>query len=224
MKRLALLLSIGMIAVRVSAQASLGMGGGIIYGIEDTVCDNSTDSYNVYIKNTGTTGFTGIVYVNTIVDSVGTFSWQYPPPDSANVSLQSGDSVAFLITHVYNTFDPYRVGGNIVVIWPSGNGIATTDSTMFTSVRVLDCSVVNEHDKALGIRLCPNPTWDIVAIRTGGTGISVKQIKIYDSIGRLTQCADDTDTVSLVRYDSGVYFLHAQFDDGTVRVFKVIKK
>ena len=224
MKRLILLFVVVMVTIRVSAQASLGMGGGIIYGIEDTVCDNSVDSYNVFIKNTGTTGFTGIVYVNSRVDSTGTYSWLYPQPDSANVSLQSGDSVAFLITHVYNTFDPYRVGGNIVVIWPSGNGIATTDSTVLTSVRVLDCSVVNEHDKALGIRLCPNPTWDVVTIRTGGTGISVKLIRIYDSIGRLIQSANDTETVSFVRYDNGVYFLHAEFDDGTVRVFKVVKK
>lgn len=227
MKRLMMIVLPLLLASGLGAQTSLGIGGGkIIYGILDTVCEHSTDSYYVYVKNTGQNPFSGTLYLNFAVDSTGNFSWNYPLPDVVQVSpaLAPGDSIPVVHNQTYDTSDAYRVGGNIVVIWPSGQNVTVSDSSRLTHVQVEYCNTVEEKADEVHAKIYPNPVHDRVAVEISGNKLKITAIGLYNCMGELLSVTYNSNNVLLGGYPEGIYFIRITFADGTAKAYKVIRR
>jgi hypothetical protein len=209
------------------AQPALGIGGGgQIFNFRDTVYLNDTDSYYVYVKNKGNAFFSGLLTIFTAVDSTGTGN-NFIIIDSTTFTSQiaSGDSIQFFRSEFYMLQGNYRVGGNIVVIWPSSSGITTTDSSQHTTVWMLLGNSVFEIDRNKSLVVFPNPSSDLVNVHLNSNfQVRVERIRIFDSQGRIQREYHGTNRVSLKEHPEGVYLVEACFDDGTCRTYKVIRQ
>lgn len=226
MKKLYIGLFFAAVTLGAYAQASLGIGGGRqFYGLQDTVSMNDTDSYYVWIKNTGNSNFSGIITVITDVDSTGTGSTLLQV-DSVSFSAQlaPGDSIPFTRTENYLFPGNYRMGGNIVVIWPSSMTAPTTDSTVFQTVFVVGGNMIAEISDDKNIRIFPNPSHGNVSILSKGHENDVRSIKLMDVSGRELITYRNTNMVSLEDYADGIYFLEVTFSDKSQKTFKIIRK
>jgi hypothetical protein len=209
----------------IKAQTSLGVGDGRqILGIQDTICDGSIDVYSIWVKNEGAQPLSGTIYMNMAVDSGLGLSWN-PMPDSMMVSgFAPGDSVQMFHTQQYDTADQFRVGGNIVVIWPSSQGCITVDSSLHTPVYVSLCNSVVEVRDDLLLGVYPNPSSGQVEVHTHNPSLNVALLQVLDTKGKLLEELHSRSSVSLEHYPDGVYFLRAEFTDGTVRTYKIIRR
>ena len=207
--------------MRAGAQATLGIGAGRqVFGIDDTVCTGYTDVYSVYVKNKGNAAYTGTVYLYTYVDSSNGFL-QDGSFDTAFVSLAPGDSVQMYHTHAYDTMGVFRAGGNIVVIWPSGNSISTVDSSLLTPVDMEICSGVNDITQEHSVVLFPNPSDNDIFIRNENEQNEVVRIRVLDISGREVAFYHNAQIISVRSLSPGLYFLEATFRDHSREIYRI---
>lgn len=222
MKKWGLFLLFALSLALVEAQPKLGVGAGrALFGFQDTVCRNSTVSYNLYIKNKGNAVFSGAVLINAAVDTgLGYTNIGY---DSVLVaSLAPGDSFQFTRTQNYSNPN-YRLGGNIVVIWPSGSSALTADSSLPRSVYVLLCASVEETDEKTTVTVFPNPCTDYVYIQTQGKKSIPQTVLVLDNKGALLETHVNTSVIPLKKYPEGLYILRVKFSDGSVKMYRLVR-
>jgi hypothetical protein len=212
----------------IQAQPALGIGAGrVIWGIEDTICGDYTysDVYLVYVKNKGNALFSGVITMHTEVDSGQGFI-QDGPLDTFPATLNPGDSVQYIHTHTYDTLntDVFRMGGNIVVIWPSAQSVNTVDSSLFTPVYIALCSSIAEIDEDKNLSIYPNPSNGNISVISRGRQNLVRSIRVLDLSGRELITYSNTNIISMADYANGIYFLEVTFSDKSQKTFKIIRK
>jgi hypothetical protein len=224
MKKIILLFCIWLFTANAHGQVSLGIGGGQIYGLIDSVCIDDVDSYLVWVKNTGNQFFNDYVFGNVSVDTGN--GLQTYLTDSALLSLNPGDSLPIPLTNVYDTSaTPFRIGGNIVVIWPSALSATTSDSAAQT-VTIKNCvNSLPEYEELKDIKIFPNPGTDIITISCKTQ--KIYKAEIFDMLGK--RCYTDIinapeSVINISAYNKGVYTLKIMRADGTTASYKLVKK
>lgn len=205
------------------AQPAFGIGGfGFLYSFVDTVAVNQTTSYYVYVKNTGNQPFTGQINVHTAIDT-GTGFFQISQDTLWLNNILPGDTFPKSFNETYNV-PPYRMGGNIVVIWPSQSGYQTTDSSLHTPVFITPANGVIAISDDRNLIVFPNPTAHEVFIKGSGRGIIAEKIIVYDARGRAIKIVEKTNSVSLVDLSGGTYLMEVEFADKSRRSFRIVKQ
>lgn len=234
-KKLLFILVIALGFGQAKAQVFLSVGAnGKIFSFEDTICfspsNSVSDFYYIYVKNTGSSTFNGTIDLNLAVDSsmTGFFSWTAQNSFS-NTMLNPGDSTVLSYTEDYDTGSVaptgpvYRMGGNIVVIWPSATGAITVDSSEHDTVYILTCNGVNEISDDHGLSVFPNPTTDNVSLRIKGNA-SISSIGLFNIQGELLKNYKATNSLSFTEFPAGMYFLRVEFADKSTHTYKIIRK
>ena len=209
------------------AQAQLSVGAnGRIFNLDTLVSFNDTNTYYIWIKNTGNVGFLNTVYINVGIDSTqtGNFFQYFFSVDSLTLQIAVGDSVPYLQTVNYFPGGAYRMGGNIVVIWPSSTMANTLDSTRDTTVYISGFSSVHEQLGYGNILLYPNPTSDKIFFRNNNNALNIERIRLLDISGRVLKEWENRSVISLEEFAAGVYLLHIDLPDKTSHTFKIIRR
>src|SRR5687767_1618159 len=106
---------------------SIGVdSGGQIIGLADTIAIGDTVNCSVIVKNYSGTAFLGTVAVNLAIDTSNGLQ-SFGPIDTFTYQFPSGGTY----TWQYNDTFPssyFRIGGNVIVIWPAAFNAATLDS------------------------------------------------------------------------------------------------
>jgi len=222
MKKLFILMLFALGFGKANAQAHLGIGGQgrPIYDFTSIVNLSDSDSYYVWVKNKSGVPFSGLITMYTAVDTGNSFF----VIDSVNVNftLPPGDSIPYTRTQLNYGPPNYRMGGNIVVIWPSSLTAITDDSTAYTPLYILgSSSVINIADDR-SLKIFPNPCVENISIvQTGLTMVTT--IKLLDEKGAFLKEYKNISTISLAEYPAGTYFIQAEFADRTQRTYKIIR-
>ncbi|MEW6469232.1 MAG: T9SS type A sorting domain-containing protein [Bacteroidota bacterium] len=223
MKRLLLLLCfLALLKGSAYSQDSLGLGSNYAnLGLPDTVAIGDSVNYSIYLKNWSPNIFFGTVFINMAIDTSAGLQfvgWL----DSLTVQLSPGDTIGLN----YNDTIPsglFRIGGNIIVIWPAAINAGTKDSVTAT-IYVLPASSVGEITDKDHIKVYPNPTPNEVQILQDRPNNDVVRVRIYNALGEEVLVVEHSAIIDLRALPAGTYLAKAEFADKTRSSFKIVKR
>lgn len=205
------------------SQDTLGIGGTGIYSISTVAQYNDSDSINVFVKNKGNSAFSGTVTVFLAVDTSNGLN--ILTTDTFSVSgFNPGDSTSVSFTYTYTPAN-FRLGTNIVVIWPQAAGAVTLDSAQAT-VTINGYNSVIEIDNKGNIQVFPNPSVEMLNIQPDAATINqIKQIQLYDLNGKLIEeYPASANQINMSKYPAATYLLTIRLLDNTVKNYKLIRE
>lgn len=176
----------------------------------DTVFASIPDSFFVFVKNTGLLLFNGPVTLHVrLNDSIDFVFDSLPmilPPNALGVAGWP--------------FFPFDTLGlepadNIVVVWPTGSGITTSDSLTFSLYFVDDVSIFDMGEKIkIPLVLYPNPCGRTFYFTVSDPGKKVEEVRILDILGRSIPFSRNQNRLDLPGGVSGLHFIQVFFADG----------
>ncbi len=207
-----------------TAQAKLGMVNFHIFSTNDTVYSGTSVVLTTIVKNVGISAFTGTFAVVAKLDTSG-LSGSYVPLAiyTSSTTLFPGDSISATSSFTPNAGqNGWRSSGNgnTIVVWPISSGALIGDSVRATMV-VLDFVGISEYSKS-GFIVFPNPSNDKIYIKQP-SGVSFKQIKIYDMLSREIKNEAFSEMVDIKELQSGSYWILISSDAKIYRQ-KLIKE
>lgn len=191
--------------LRVCAQGPLGVSS--LSNFPDTVTIGDSATFTAWIKNYGPFQFTGKAYVNSgVEDSSGIQSTGF---DSIMISnLIVNDSIAITLKEVF-TQTNYRLGTNVVVIWPITSGTPAYD-TLKVNLIVQDRVAIYE-ERQIKLKLYPNPASDMIWLDYKDQCVTVN---IYQTSGRLVQCSESKGYIDVRDLPKGAYLIEVILPNG----------
>lgn len=207
------------LSCKVNAQATLG-----IFSINFptfTVTPGSNYPVEVIIQNTGSLPYTGPVDINYHTDSIATKLLF-----SITTTLNPGDTLKYQTnTFQFNAPD-FHTGLNIVVVWPTGNGIATSDTAVTHVTLGFGAGINEKTNNDDHLILYPNPANNKLFISFDSKS-KVEQVRVYDIMGREFFVSDrneiPNDFINVSYYPCGVYYIEMILQNGTRIKKKFIK-
>lgn len=190
--------------------------------LPDTVNYNDNLNHTLIVDISGGVSYSGIVYLVAAVDS-SNGNQSIDTIATRNVSNKLNDTIMFTYNEIYNNSNAYRVGGNVVVIWPIAATLITLD-TFNTNITVVQVVGIDE-DKTLynSIIIYPNPTKDYFYIKNKGQNNKLKQVRIFDVNGRLVYIGKSNPKIDVSNLKKGVYFINLELENQTLLHYKLIK-
>lgn len=189
----------------IHAQAKLGV---VSVNVPDTVFSLTPDSFLMNVKNTGDSLFHGNVTIHFKVNSLPSFAY-----DSVSMILPP-NAVGIYSKFNFN-YGQLPVGNNIVVVWPTGTDVTTTDS-LTISVLVIDNTGIAQLRKQPGAHafLFPNPSSGVLKVQLWDENNRVEGVRIFDILGREIYTSESlTPSLDVSGFEKGVYFLQLLFAD-----------
>ncbi len=192
--------------------------------LQDTLPLGSNLNFNVRINNLGATPYSGTVYLVAGVDS--------------SLGVASIDTIGFInvVNFLNGNVDipfndnilnqnGYRLGGNIVVVWPIANGLLPAD-TFNTNIYVTEPKSVGikEKENLLDkVSVYPNPINNELTIKKLTTDITVKHVRIYTIYRELIYSELYQENIDVSNLSKGTYLLELELETSQRLVFKIIK-
>lgn len=219
----ALFLFIGFCSNSAKAQDSLSIGGGgVLYNFDDSVFYYDTVSYYIWVKNIGSNQFSGQIQMLTMVDTGS--GPAVADTATFTIVLNTNDSLPLSFNETY-TPQNYRIGGNIVVIWP-----AFSPNYYFSNYSnphplwVYGYLSNGEESPPGRVTVFPNPFSDRLSIVLNDPTRTISAVKIRDLAGKMVFVSKQEDEI----YDTscliaGLYIAEISFSDGSVAFVKVAK-
>lgn len=219
--------------------AAVGIGTQGIIGLptSDTVTVDNTYFFYVWVKNYGPDTIPGGSVIEVITGLKNDTITPFPIPIKSNYAnlagdLMNGDSISVPLGETYHTPTssppgPYRIGGNIVVIWPkafSSSIIVLTLDSLYDTLYVVSPNGIIEFNNGELISGAPNPAAAAFSIIYSGNEILPEQIRILDESGKEVMVVNKTKTVNIAHLPNGIYFVEAQFNNNKKKTFKIIKQ
>jgi hypothetical protein len=195
-----------------------------LVGFPSTAFYDSTYSFNVVLRNNDSTSpFSGPVYILFHTDTNSTIS------DTIGGNLQvniPADSISNLAVSGF-LFDPalFRVGGNVVVIWPvNSNGQITAVDTFRTNIVILEYSGISDLALPEGNNnVFPVPANDMLFLPQNIAKNSIEHVRIMDMLGRQKYFSSKAATfINTSFLEQGVYFIEIKEKNKTPFVLKFI--
>lgn len=192
--------------------------------LQDTLPLGSNLSFNVRINNLGATPYSGTVYLVAGVDSsagvtsidtigfvnvVNFLNGNVDIPFNDNVLPQNG----------------YRLGGNIVVVWPIASGLLPVD-TFNANIYVVEPTTVglNETETLLDkVSVYPNPVNNELTIKKLTSDFTVKHVRIYTIYRELIYSELYQENIDVSHLTKGTYLLELELETSQRLIFKIIK-
>ncbi|HEX8515394.1 MAG TPA: T9SS type A sorting domain-containing protein [Bacteroidia bacterium] len=206
MKRISVIAML-VFSMNAMAQVTLGIGGFGFLTPSDTVAPGSSDTYNIWVRNTGSATFSDVLGVITAVrdtaaTSLDTASITY---SGSIVTLVPGDSILITLTNNYDVSPAgnFRYGIDVIVIWPVAANINVSDSLEYTVF--IDISMNTTKLEIIDIiRAYPNPSAGKIIIG-GINGLEADEVTIYDNYGRMLLNEKHCSTVDIEHLAAGIY-------------------
>lgn len=213
-----------------SAQEVLDMGQ-TYTGLNDSL--NTGDSANIVVtvfNNSPSQNYLDTLFFDGYVDT-GSVAINVFTLTSVNPALiTSSSSSPFIVKMQINTQSvsgpSFRIGGNVIVVWPRPNGPPfTTGDSLLIPVVILDATSVGEiAADPIRINCFPNPARNLLYIQASAPNSRLETILVRDMRGRIVETLPYTGLpVDVSDWDTGVYLFEFQFENGERRIRKVIR-
>jgi len=190
--------------------------------ITDTVGYGSSSSYTIQVEYLGG-NYGGIVYLVAGVDSSGGLM-SIDTVASQVVNFTGNDSIFFNVNDTFDNGNGYRVGGNVVVIWPIAAGLSALD-TFQTDVYVSPNVGINDDvDLYEGFSVFPNPIRNFIYIEKTDQIIDVKRVRIFSVNGQIIYEEKFRPKIDISNIPPGLYFLKLLLKGGDELNYKLIKQ
>jgi hypothetical protein len=213
------------LTINVKSQ-DLGVDSGSVNlsSLPDTINLNDIYTHTITIINYSSTPLTGNIYLMAAVDT-GTGLVSVDTVNSIVVTnFGQNDTIGITYTETYDIPNNYKVGGNIVVVWPIADFGFTHDS-LYKDVYINYPLGINQfNDNQNKAIVYPNPTSNKIYFKNLDRNKPVKQVRIYGINGQLIYRDSFSSEITLEAFNKGVYFLEIEFDDNQVAHYKVIKE
>lgn len=190
--------------------------------LPDTVNYNDNLNHTIIVNISGSIAYTGNVYLVATVDSsngaqsTDTIATRF-------VQNKLNDTITFTYNETYNNPNAYRVGGNVVVIWPIAATLNTLD-TFNTNIYVLQLVGIDENESLYNsILVYPNPSKDYIYIQNKHKESRIKRVRIFSSNGRLIYNEKLHSRIDISNFSKGIYLLNVELDGGEILHYKIIK-
>ncbi len=105
----------------------------------------------------------------------------------------------------------------------SGTLLGTTDAGTYTTNSSCVSLATNELTLNSGIEVYPNPTNNMVNINKTDSTIEIKNVNLFDSLGKIIYSKKDIQSIDLTNVIKGIYFLRIESENGSVYTQKIIK-
>ena len=224
MKKLILVALLSLLIKVVCFSQSLSIDSTLTaFNIPDTVNYGSNTSYVVPVEYLGGS-FNGTAYLVAGVDSSGGLQ-SIDTVASQVVSFTGNDSIFFNVPDTFvNSPNGYRMGGNVVVIWPVAIGLNTLD-TFQTNVFVIQAVGITENQELYNaISVYPNPSKNYIYIDKKNNKTDIKHVSFYNLKGQLIYDENFKSKINISQLSKGLYFLKLETNDGKEVHYKLIKE
>lgn len=198
----------------------------------DSIVFESVYNTNLTLVNEGDT-FEGSIFINaTVQDSNGVVSSPHTlGGGSANVVVNTGDTVSVAINEAFSENYNYKVGRNLINAWPSVVELGVDEpvvagDTVEHTVQVLPDTTTGLHENEelyKKIMLYPNPSKHRLNILSSEE-IRVKGVRIMNVSGVIVFEKGFQPVIDISLLSNGLYFLELFLEDDSVVNYKVIKK
>ncbi len=195
-----------------------------VSGLDTSNLMFASDSLTYSFKNKGNTTISGTVFINVAVDT-GSGPIFFMNDTIIGVSMMPGDTITDSLTIGYNP-GPFKIGTNIVVIWPSAANAVTLDS-IFSNVTLTAYTSVLKIDPNKKLTVYPNPTAEFLKLVTEANAGEnyIKRIRMFDISGKIVDEYDNNTTlIRMDKYSAGTYMLVVEYTDHTSARHKIIRE
>lgn len=113
-------------------------------------------------------------------------------------------------------------GDNIVVVWPSARTLPSTADTVTLNVYFVSLTAFTENLSPATPVVFPNPSTSYIMLGDRESN-QLKQVRIYDSSGRLIYQKNSSEIIYTGSWTPGTYLLEIVGNDGLKRFTRVVK-
>ncbi|MBL0342808.1 MAG: T9SS type A sorting domain-containing protein [Bacteroidetes bacterium] len=153
---------------------------GFPFAPADSAYEGQSYSFDVKLVNGTSSVINTPIDIQFRVDSITTAAFTLAQP-----VLAIGDSATFTVTGYTFNQPQFKVGNNIVVVWPVVNGLAIPVDSFYADVIFVPLSSLSNNDlKYNSIQLFPVPSLHILNLKLN-SGDLVEYVRIYSIDGRL---------------------------------------
>lgn len=192
--------------------------------LPDTINLNDNYVHTLTIHNFDSVDFTGTIYLVAAIDSSGTLL-SVDTVGSVFVSnLGWTDTVSITYTEAYNTLNGYKLGDNIVVVWPVAGTTAIRDSIRQNVYIDNPASIQTLNNTNKDVLIYPNPFTNTIHLKGIHLENVLKQVRLFDVSGRMVNIGDSSLIINLKDVKAGVYFLELGFVDGIKQSYQLVKE
>ena len=187
----------------------------------DTAYEGVSYIFNIMLKNNTNDSISSQVSINLQVDSI------ILPIASTSPTfiLHSGDSVIIPVTQYNFTQPQYKMGNNIVVVWPVVNGLVVPIDSFITDVYFVPLnSLVNNELTDPAFQIYPIPASDFLEMEMENYN-QVEYVRIFSPTGQLVKefQTENRQRIDISFLRNGMYICEVKMDGMIVRR-KFIKK
>lgn len=191
--------------------------------LPDTINLNDNYVHTLTVHNFDSVDFTGTIYLVAAIDSSGTLL-SVDTVGSVFVSnLGWTDTVSITYTEAYNTLNGYKLGDNIVVVWPVAGTTAIRDSIRQNVYIDNPASIQTLNNANKDVLIYPNPFLDHFVVKNFNWKNEPKQVRIFNSEGKSILQQMNLNFTNLDYLTKGMYFIYIDYPDGNQSYFKIIK-
>lgn len=194
-----------------------------LISLPDTINLNDNYNHSITVQNKSAIPFSGTIWLMAAVDT-GTGIIGIDSVGFATVTnFGLNDTLSINYNETYGFANDYKLGGNIVVVWPIAANCpsCSTSDSLYQDVFILNPSTINEIKKNAG-KIYPNPTTGILNLQFENS-ITPLEINIYDLSGRRVFYSPYSPFIDISRLNKGVYVVRLLFKEEEIH-FKLIKE
>ena len=193
--------------------------------LPDTINLNDNYTHHIVVQNKSATVLNGTIYLVAAVDTLDSLGTLLSIDTVGSIAVSNfglNDTVGITYAENYNLANGYKVGGNIVVVWPVAN-FGTTADSIKKFVYINNSFSIDDYEKDNPIIIYPNPVGNELFIRFMEPKITVKQVRIYDVNGRIIYKDQFKSKLNVSDFPKGIYILHLEMKDEKELHYKLIK-
>ncbi|PJA09984.1 MAG: hypothetical protein COX70_00200 [Flavobacteriales bacterium CG_4_10_14_0_2_um_filter_32_8] len=191
--------------------------------LPDTINLNDNYTHTIVVQNFDTTVLNDTIYLVAAVDTSGALVSIDTVGSVFVTNFGLGDTISISYSENYTTLSGYKIGGNIVVVWPvagSGSTVDTLYKNVFIKNPVSIPTVLAIDEQVL---IYPTPFRDHIFIQNLSIKKAIKQIKLFDANGRLVYNEKYKQEIKMTQFIKGLYFIEIEFFDNSKKYKKLIK-
>jgi len=182
----------------------------------DSAYEGQTYVFDLFIVNNSSTNINGAnVTFNMRVDSIITPFLLNPA-----LSIPAGDSVTLTVTQYSFNQPQFKMGNNIVVVWPVVSGLVVPIDSLITNVYFIPLSSLGSIDLTEpAFKIYPVPAKETLHLKLN-TELKVEYVRIYTMEGRIVYIRKNftDDFIDISNLSNGVYVLETEIDGKLDRI------
>ncbi|MCB0402509.1 MAG: T9SS type A sorting domain-containing protein [Flavobacteriales bacterium] len=214
-----------MILVKAGQSQSIGIDTAAfnLGSLPDSIMINDNYNHTIRVQNKSATPFTGTIWLMAAVDT-GTGIIDIDTVGFSNVvNFGLGDTSSISYNEIYNFANSYKLGGNIVVVWPAINIGNAADSLfknvwIFMANEILPVAFENQ-----GLFPYPNPFRDKLNLHDLREK-SILNMRLMNSSGQLMWSGPFSEELYLGTLPEGIYLLQLITEDRKIFHYKLLKE